>query len=75
MNPIQKLFYDIHVTSINQILKKMKKLYFPAVLAIMMLMLSSCSVVEGIFKAGVWVGVIAVIVVIGLIIWLISKIF
>ena len=41
----------------------------------MMLMLSSCSVIEGIFKAGVWVGVIAVVVVIGLIIWLISKIF
>ncbi len=52
----------------------MKKLYVPVVLA-MMLMLSSCSVVEGIFKAGVWVGVIAVVVIIGLIIWLISKIF
>ena len=56
-------------------LKKMKKLYVPVVLSMMMLMLSSCSVIEGIFKAGVWVGVIAVVVVVGLIIWLISKIF
>lgn len=36
--------------------------------------LSSCSVVEGIFKAGVWVGVLAVVAVIVLIIWLIAKI-
>jgi hypothetical protein len=34
--------------------------------------LSSCSVIEGIFKAGAVVGVIAVIVVILIIVWLIS---
>ncbi len=34
---------------------------------------SSCQVVEGIFKAGVWVGVIIVVVIIALIFWLISK--
>lgn len=35
--------------------------------------LSGCSVVEGIFKAGAVVGVIAVLVVIGIIIWIISM--
>ena len=35
--------------------------------------LSSCKVIEGIFKAGVWVGIIAVIVVIAIIFWLRNK--
>ncbi|HTD40438.1 MAG TPA: hypothetical protein VK671_07455 [Mucilaginibacter sp.] len=34
--------------------------------------LSSCSVIAGIFKAGVAVGVIVVVVVIAIIIWIIS---
>jgi len=32
-----------------------------------------CSVIEGIFKAGVWVGVLTVVGVIGLILWLVFK--
>lgn len=35
--------------------------------------LSSCEVIGGIFKAGVWVGVLAVVGVVALIIFLISK--
>ena len=35
--------------------------------------LTGCSVVEGIFKAGVWVGVLIVAAVIGLIIFLVSR--
>lgn len=35
--------------------------------------LQSCQVVGGIFKAGVWVGVVAVVGVIGLIVFLIGK--
>lgn len=38
-------------------------------------MLSGCEVVKGIFGAGVWVGVILVIVVIAVIIWIFSKLF
>jgi cytosine/uracil/thiamine/allantoin permease len=54
---------------------KMTK-YFPlALVALLTTTLSSCSLVEGIFKAGVWSGVIIVVVVLALIIWLISKIF
>ncbi|HEY8930610.1 MAG TPA: hypothetical protein VIM55_15515 [Mucilaginibacter sp.] len=50
----------------------MKKLYFPS-LILMLLCLSSCSVIEGIFKAGAVVGIISVIVVIALIIWIASM--
>ena len=32
-----------------------------------------CAVVGGIFKAGVWVGVLAVVVVVGLIVFLVSR--
>jgi hypothetical protein len=35
--------------------------------------LTGCSVVKGIFKAGVWVGVLGVFAVIGLIVYGISK--
>ncbi len=34
---------------------------------------SSCAAIGGVFKAGVWVGVIAVVVVISVIFWLINK--
>jgi len=50
----------------------MKKLHFTLIVSIL-ICLSSCSAIEGIFKAGVWVGIIAVVVVIILIIWLISA--
>ena len=37
--------------------------------------LSSCQVIGDIFRAGVWAGVILVVVVIGLVIFILSKIF
>ena len=41
----------------------------PVVLSTLALTLGGCRVVGGIFKAGVWVGVLAVLFVIGLIAW------
>ena len=35
--------------------------------------LSSCEVVGGIFKAGVWVGILVVVLVVGLILWLVGR--
>jgi hypothetical protein len=35
--------------------------------------LSSCEVIGGIFKAGVWVGVLIVVGIIGLIVYLVSR--
>lgn len=50
--------------------------FFPLIPVFAVLTLfSSCELVEGIFKAGMWTGVIMVFLVLALIIWLISKIF
>jgi len=49
----------------------MKKLNIVMLTALVMV-LSSCDAIAGIFKAGAVVGVIAVIVVIGLILWILS---
>ncbi len=37
------------------------------------LLLSSCQAIAGIFKAGVWVGVIGIVFLVVIILWLISK--
>ena len=41
----------------------------PALLTALALTLGGCRVVGGIFKAGVWVGVLSVILVVGLLAW------
>ena len=40
---------------------------------ILMVSLSSCQAIAGIFKAGVWVGIIIVVIIIAIVLWLISK--
>jgi hypothetical protein len=50
----------------------MKKLFIPFLL-LLLLNLSSCAVIGGIFKAGAVVGIIAVIIVIAIIVWIISM--
>jgi hypothetical protein len=50
----------------------MKKFYLPS-LFLLMLCLSSCSVIGGIFKAGFVTAIIVIIVVIALIIWIVSM--
>ncbi len=55
----------------------MKNLNFKSLFApllLIMITLSSCEAIAGIFKAGVWVGIIIVIVVIALIFWIINKV-
>ena len=42
-------------------------------LLVMGISFTSCEAIESIFKAGVWVGVIAVVLVIAIIFWLINK--
>jgi hypothetical protein len=37
------------------------------------LTLSSCEVVGGIFKAGIWVGIFLVVLVVALILWLVNR--
>ena len=50
-------------------MKKLNVLFFAAA----MMALSGCSVIGDIFKAGAYVGIFAVIIVVGLILWIISK--
>jgi hypothetical protein len=48
--------------------------FFPAFVLIALIpILPGCAVIGGIFKAGVWVGVLAVVLVVGIILWLVSK--
>ncbi len=52
----------------------MSKLNLRLVLILMLVIsLSSCQAIGDIFKAGVWFGVIGVVVVVAIIIWLVSK--
>ncbi|HEV8344173.1 MAG TPA: hypothetical protein VGR30_17605 [Candidatus Binatia bacterium] len=44
-----------------------------AFLLLSALTLAGCEIIGDIFKAGVWVGVILVIAVIGIIAWIVSK--
>lgn len=41
----------------------------------LLMLVSSCAAIEGIFKAGVWSGILLVVVVVAIVIWLISKLF
>ena len=50
----------------------MKKIQLFSVMALL-LSLSSCQVIGGIFKAGVWAGVLLVVAVVGIIVFIISK--
>lgn len=52
----------------------MKKLSLLPLLAIL-ISLSSCELIGDIFKAGMWTGIIVVVLVVGLIIFVISKLF
>ena len=52
---------------------KKLRLLLAAFLLLAVSILPGCAVVGGIFKAGVWVGVIAVVLIVGIIIWIVSK--
>lgn len=51
----------------------MKKLMTLSFLSMILLMMSGCQVIGDIFKAGVWVGIIVVVIIIALVLWLIGK--
>lgn len=44
-----------------------------AVLLPLLLTLPGCEIIGGIFRAGVWVGIILVLLVVGLIVWLLTR--
>ncbi|MEP7250834.1 MAG: hypothetical protein ABI683_00595 [Ginsengibacter sp.] len=54
----------------------MKK-YTPSNIALLMLFFAvtftSCAAIAGVFKAGIWVGIVIVVIIVAIIFWLISK--
>jgi len=53
----------------------MKRIFSLMPIAFLCSTLSSCKLIEGIFKAGVWTGIITLMVVVALVIWILAKIF
>ena len=51
----------------------MKRIAFYSLLCMVCFLLSSCAVVGGIFKAGVWVGILIVVFIIAIIVFVVSK--
>ena len=51
----------------------MKNNLFLAALALLTVSLSSCEAIEGIFKVGLWAGIIIVVLVVGVILWLVNR--
>ena len=54
-------------------MKQKSPLVLVFLLAVLSVSFSSCEAIADIFKAGMWFGIIGVIVVVALIIWLINK--
>jgi hypothetical protein len=50
------------------------KLKYLLLLLLFPVLFSSCAVVAGIFKAGVWVGVLLVLLILGIIILIVSRV-
>ena len=50
----------------------MQRLNF-VILSLLMVSLSSCELIGGIFKAGVWTGLLLVAAIIAIVIWIISR--
>ena len=42
-------------------------------LSLSLFLFNSCALIEGVFKAGVWVGILVVVAIIAAVIWIISK--
>lgn len=50
-----------------------KNLLLATIVALSVVLFPGCDAIAGIFKAGMWVGVIVVVVIIALVLWLIGK--
>jgi hypothetical protein len=53
--------------------RRVRRLVRLLLLAAIVLALAACSAVAGVFKAGMWTGVLVIVVVIALIVWLFGR--
>jgi len=51
----------------------MKKLELLALVLVSVILFPGCQAIGDIFKAGMWVGVIVVVIIVALVLWLIGK--
>jgi len=51
----------------------MKKVQLLTIILVSAVLFSSCQAIGDIFKAGVWVGIIVVVIIVALVLWLIGK--
>jgi Flp pilus assembly protein TadB len=51
-----------------------KQVSLMATIILLSLMMSSCALFEGVFRAGMGIGIVIAILVVGLIVWLLTKI-
>jgi hypothetical protein len=51
----------------------MRAVVLMAVVVLAAFTLTGCEAIEGIFKAGVWVGVVGVVVLLGIVAWVVTK--
>jgi hypothetical protein len=49
-------------------------LLLTSILSFCLVLLSSCEAIGSIFKAGMWVGVIVVVIIVAIVLWLIGKV-
>ena len=54
-------------------MNRLKLISISVLLICMSAFLSSCEAIAGIFKAGMWTGIIAVVAVVGLIVYFVSR--
>ncbi|MEO7961611.1 MAG: hypothetical protein ABIR19_08685 [Ginsengibacter sp.] len=54
-------------------MKKINQKSLIALALILTISLSSCEAIAGVFKAGMWFGVIGIILIVALIFWLVNK--
>lgn len=57
----------------NRPVKRLRRGLTPWSLSLLVLTLSGCDLVKGIFKAGMWVGFLGLLVVVGLAVWAYSA--
>ena len=69
---MKKLKLPATTTQLSGIINK--SILLPLIFVVMTLLLSGCGLVEGIFEAGFWLGIIVSVLIIVLIIWGIVKV-
>ena len=70
-NSYARLATVLHKGYLNTFMTNRIALFLVGIFATMSL--SSCEIIGGIFKAGVWTGILVVAAILGLIIWIVAR--